>query len=612
MTAISTCPDQHELLPIAAGEPAGEAIKQHLDACPACRGRVDRLLADLTALHDLGGGVTADPIGPDLAVGLEGEPLGGWTAPFPMAADRDLAEARSERPGAVGKYLVVDQLDEGTQGQVFRVIHPNLGQDMVLKLGRKPAGEDERASLVAEGRLLADLKPHINLVRIFDLDFHNDRPFLVMEYVQGRNLEDYARDEPVTPRRAAKLMAKLAGALAMVHRRDIIHRDIKPRNVVIDEVTGEPRLIDFGLARLRNAWSSPFATTWGGTLPYMAPEQARREHDRISARSDIFGLGAVLYFLLTGRPPFAGEMLDEVWDRARRCDFDADALRIARVPRRLERICLKALAADPADRYPSAEAFEKALERYLVRPKVLGVLSGVCGLVLLGALVFALVVRWADLREWRGSQPGVPTVLPAPGSLEGELTIRVWSKEGGGKRGLKVDEPGALPLLPGEWVHIGAQLNQPAHVYLLWLDGRGKVIQLCPRDDGKFGARPSDGSPRAAVHSPEALDQGHKMSGPRGLETVLLLARRQPLSPGTDVAGLIGPFPPSPLRDEREFAVRGFDEGQPVEALRIGQHRGIGDEPDRIDDPLLQVMERLKAENQFDLIKAVRFAYRGE
>ncbi len=82
---------------------------------------------------------------------------------------------------------------------------------MVLKLGRQPVGEDEHASLVAEGRLLADLE-HINLVKIYDLDFYNDRPFLVMEYVHGRNLEDYARDEPITPRRAAELVAKLAGA----------------------------------------------------------------------------------------------------------------------------------------------------------------------------------------------------------------------------------------------------------------------------------------------------------------------------------------------------------------------------------------------------------------
>jgi hypothetical protein len=102
------------------------------------------------------------------------------------------------------------------------------------------------------------------------------------------------------------------------------------------------------------------------------------------------------------------------------------------------------------------------------------------------------------------------------------------------------------------------------------------------------------------------------MSGPGGLETVLLLARRTPLSSSTDLAGLVGPLPPSPLRDVHEFARGGFDEGQPVDALRTGQHRGIEEEAGKIDEPLLQVMERLRRRGHFDVIKPVRFAYQGE
>ncbi len=483
---------------------------------------------------------------------------------------------------------------------------------MVLKLGRQPVGADDRASLVAEGRLLADLE-HINLVKIYDLDFHNDRPFLVMEYVHGRNLEDYARDEPVTPRRAAELVAKLAGALAMVHRRGIIHRDIKPRNILIDEAA-QPRLIDFGLARLRNAWSDPSATTWGGTLAYMAPEQARLEHDRIGPRSDIFGLGAVLYFLLTGQAPFVGETQDEVWDRARRCDFEPRALRIARAPRRLERICLKAMAADPADRYATAEAFQRALRRYLQRPRVLAAAGVTCAVILLGVGLHSFVTRTPPPTPGpqRPDSLPIPPVRPAPGALAGDLTLRVWS-EGGGKRGLKIDEPGALAASSRRvGAHRGpTPIPAPAFVYLIWLDSQGKVIQLYPRDDGKYGSPLSGGSAREVVHSPEALNKGHRMSGPGGLETVLLLVRRTQLPAGTDLAGLIGSFPSSPLRDLREFAVRGFDEGQPLGAMRMGQHRGIGDEPERVDDPLLQLMERLRSRGPFEAIKAVRFAYRG-
>ncbi len=312
MASIRTCPDEHELLPVATGEPAVATIEQHLESCPDCRNRLERLRAELTALRrDLEGGVTPVSTEPDPTVNPDGKPSNGGTtldwasdpietaAPEPLgpeavAAARERAAARAERPGAIGKYLVVDQLDEGGQGLVFRVIHPRLGRDMVLKLGRQPVGDDEQASLVAEGRLLSDLE-HINLVKIYDLDFHNDRPFLVMEYVHGRNLEDYARDEPVTPRRAAELVAKLAGALAMVHRRGIIHRDIKPRNILIDE-SGEPRLIDFGLARLRHAWSDRRRPDLGRHARLHGPRAspARARPDRPAERHLRIGGGALL------------------------------------------------------------------------------------------------------------------------------------------------------------------------------------------------------------------------------------------------------------------------------------------------------------------------------
>ncbi len=384
MSPMLTCPDEHELLAVATGEPMEDSIEGHLASCPDCRRQVERLRAELAALRrDLEGGETAASTERDPTVNHADEPSSGETtlewpsdlaemaAPGPIgpeavAAARERAEAGPERPGAIGRYLVVNLLDEGGQGLVYRVIHPRLGQNMVLKLGRKPVGDDDRALLITEGKVLFELD-HINLAKIYDLDFDNDRPFLVMEYIHGRNLEVYARDEPVTPRCAAELVAKLAGALAMVHRRGIIHRDIKPRNILIDE-SGEPRMIDFGLASLRNAWSDRPDSTWGGTLAYMAPEQARLEHDRIGPRSDVFGLGAVLYFLLTGQPPFVGETQDEVWDRARRCEFETGAMKIAKIPRRLARICLKALAADPADRFATAEEFRRALKRFLDAP----------------------------------------------------------------------------------------------------------------------------------------------------------------------------------------------------------------------------------------------------
>lgn len=244
----------------------------------------------------------------------------------------------SETPGdrdgppdlmTIGKYFVVCKLDEGGQGQVFRVVHPGLSKELVLKLAhrRDDLGPDERILAVKEARMLADLDDP-NLVRILDLDFHEGRPYLVMEYVPGTHLSGYARETRPTPRQSATLVAELAGVVGRLHRRGIVHLDIKPQNVLIDE-SGRPRLIDFGLARLRDAWSTPEEGASGGTLSYMAPEQARGEAERIGPSCDIFALGGVLYFLLTGGPPFPGKDRQEKWDRARRCDFDTAAPRTA-------------------------------------------------------------------------------------------------------------------------------------------------------------------------------------------------------------------------------------------------------------------------------------------
>jgi hypothetical protein len=523
------------------------------------------------------------------------------------------ATPEANLPAAIGKYLVIGRFPRTGQADVFRVVHPGLARDLVLKLSLAPVRPDGRCEIIEEGRILASLD-HPHLVRVYDQDFLDDRPYLVMEFIRGRTLDQLAGEGGLNPRRAAALLAKVAGAADHAHRHGVFHRDIKPKNILVDEA-GEPRLIDFGMARLRHAWSDDPGSP-GGTFAYMAPEQARvespEEQAKVGPRSDVFALGAVLYHLLTGEAPFPGRNWQESMDRARRCDFDRKALDDPKIPRELRHICLKALAADPADRYPSAEALQKALKRSVARPKVLSALAGVCGLVLIGGLAYALVPPRPDLTHSQGLPVVIHHTAPNLGSLTGELTVRVWSKGDRGKRGLKVEEPGALPLLPGEQVHLEAQLNQPAHVYLLWLDGQRRVSLLYPRDDGKFGSRPSGGSARETVHSPEALDEGHRMSGPGGLETVLLLARRTPLPTGIDLAGLIGPLPPSPLRDVREVAVRGFDEGQPIAAVRVDLHRGIAEEVDKIDDPLLRLMERLRTEGPFDVIKAVRFAYRGE
>jgi serine/threonine protein kinase len=169
-------------------------------------------------------------------------------------------------PATVGKYPVVGRLGGGGQGEVYRAVHPELGQDLVIKLARQPLGPGgiDHDFLAAEGRLLAGLR-HDNLVRVYDLGVHDGRVFLAMEFVRGCTLEQHAGRGPLNPRRAAAMVGELARAVGYLHGRGVVHQDLKPQNVLVDE-SGRPRLIDFGLARLRDAWAGDADGPSGGTL----------------------------------------------------------------------------------------------------------------------------------------------------------------------------------------------------------------------------------------------------------------------------------------------------------------------------------------------------------
>ena len=362
-------------------------------------------------------------------------------SPGPIPSDDDASSSSRDEPlpAAIGRYLVIGRFPRTGQAEVFRVVHPGLAAG---------AGAQALARAGPSGRSLRDHRgredpgassAHPNLVRVYDSDFHDDRPYLVMEYIRGRTLDQLGREGRLKPRRAAALLAKVAGAAEHAHRQGIFHRDIKPKNILVDE-SGEPRLIDFGMARLCHAYADDPGLS-GGTFAFMAPEQARvelpEEQAKVGPCSDVFALGAVLYHLLTGEAPFPGRNWRESMYRARRCDFDRKALDDPKVPHDLRRICLKAMAADPADRYPSAEAFQKALNRFVAGPKIRALAAVAVGSVLLVGLVYALVPPRPDPSLSQSHIVVIPQPSPAPGSLAGELIVRVWSKTEGVERGVE-------------------------------------------------------------------------------------------------------------------------------------------------------------------------------
>ncbi len=437
----------------------------------------------------------------------------------PLSKDGDVAASPG---GRIGKYRVVDRLGRGGQAEVFRAVHPNLpGRDVVIKWANRHLSPALQQQLLEEGRALAHLED-AGLARVYDVDEHQGRPFIVMEFVRGRTMQQQLAEGRPSPRQAAALVAQLAHTLERVHRRGVCHRDLKPANILID-TAGRPRVMDFGLALIEQPWEEPRRREGdvSGTFQYMAPEQANGETGCIGPRTDVFGLGGILYALLTGRPPYQGADSMKLWEQARQGKVTPPRQVQPAVPQRLEKVCLKALARVPEQRFASAGEMARALEGYLRRRAVLAGL-GLVGLFILLALGIAFVTKGH-------LPPEEPRSGQAP--LAAKLDVRVW-KKADTSRGLALNEAGALPLRAGDWMRIEAEVDRPAYLYVIYLDAQGKASPMYPWRKYDWDDRPAE-RPVASLHLPEnpLVDAAPLDPGPSGIESVVLLARPTPLSP---------------------------------------------------------------------------------
>ncbi len=225
--------------------------------------------------------------------------------------------AGDKNPKKIRRYVIVDKLPRSGQAELYRAVDPELRREVLIKwYFHRAGGADAGArAFQNEASVLAQLN-HPNLARIFGLDRFHGRPFLVMEYITGMNLRQYASARPLGPRRIARLVAQVARAVAFAHDRAIYHYDIKPENILVDR-SGRAKLIDFGLAHIRSAWDEQRGAEGEvfGTPGYMPPEQANAQPERLGPASDTFALGGVFYFLLTGKDPFAAPTIgrDSNW-----------------------------------------------------------------------------------------------------------------------------------------------------------------------------------------------------------------------------------------------------------------------------------------------------------
>jgi tetratricopeptide (TPR) repeat protein/tRNA A-37 threonylcarbamoyl transferase component Bud32 len=264
------------------------------------------------------------------------------------------------------EFELLDVLGRGGMGVVYKARHRPLNRIVALKMigDDKHASPEHRERFLIEARAVARLQ-HANIVQIYDIGDADGRPFVTLEMLEGGSLAGRLKGTVQSGRAAAELLATLALAMHAAHRAGIIHRDLKPSNILFDK-TGLPKIVDFGLAKqLDVAEGYTLSGQVMGTPSYMAPEQAQGKTPEIGPAADIYGLGAVLYEMLTGRPPFKGSSVLATLHHVVHDDVVPPSRMQPGIARDLETICLKCLQKEPARRYATALELAEDLERYL-------------------------------------------------------------------------------------------------------------------------------------------------------------------------------------------------------------------------------------------------------
>jgi len=363
--------DDLELAAIARvdpGAPVAAGLDGHLAVCPVCRAIVDRIAADNAFLGELARAASPDARG--------AAPDDGTRADSGLGRSAAGGDAPTVRDGSdpIPGYRLGEEIHRGAQGAVYRAEQLATRRTCAVKmlLRGRFAGERERIRFEREVEVVARLR-HPSIVTLYESGVSRQgEPWFAMELVDGLRLDEFVRRNGCAPRAVAALLRQIADGIACAHRRGVIHRDLKPGNIVVDH-DGVPRVLDFGLAR-SDAEGPPGSVAAGttmageflGTFAYAAPEQLAGDPTAIDSRCDLYALGVVFYECLAGRRPFEGarSIAELVVQKSGSAPARPSALNPA-VDRDLDVIVLRLLAADPARRYDTADALAEDLARYL-------------------------------------------------------------------------------------------------------------------------------------------------------------------------------------------------------------------------------------------------------
>lgn len=367
------CPDDFTLTQSLQGSAVAQSeIAAHVDQCSACQERLDQLtncqsyVAARDEWHRRG--VEESKLSPPL---------------------------RSTDMGSLGDYAIESVIGVGGMGIVYRGWDLALERPVAIKVVKPDQSAKSRQRFRRESQALA-LIQHDHIVSIFATGRSSEGlDYLVMPLLTGGSLKELLASRPLSSLEAASLAKQIAHGLAAAHQQGLVHRDVKPANIMLETVGGRPKLMDFGLVRTNIESGLTQVDMICGTPEYMSPEQAVNT-ERVDARSDIYSLGVTLYECLTGVPPYRGQPLEVLKQHCESQPIDPSRLN-SRIPKDLETICLKAMARKPEMRYANAQALAEDLQRFLDSRPILA----------------KPISQWVRLQLWCQRKPGLALALAA-------------------------------------------------------------------------------------------------------------------------------------------------------------------------------------------------------
>jgi eukaryotic-like serine/threonine-protein kinase len=278
----------------------------------------------------------------------------------------DAPPAEAQRLGVFEDYELLEEIARGGMGVVYKARQLSLNRIVAVKMIRAThlASEADFVRFRNEAQTVASLK-HPNIVAVHEVGEHDGDPYFSMDFIEGKSLAQLVRDNPLPMRRAAIYLKIIAEAVQYAHQQGVLHRDLKPSNVLLD-VSDQPRLTDFGLAKQLTSRSDLTLTGQVlGSPNFMPPEQAAGRHHEITPASDVYTLGGLLYYMVTGRPPFVAEHIPEILRLVAESEPTPPRLLVPTIPRDVETICLKCLEKEPRRRYATAQELADELGRFL-------------------------------------------------------------------------------------------------------------------------------------------------------------------------------------------------------------------------------------------------------